>query len=231
MTQRPRNLAEILDAVTLVLLDFDGPVCRVFIDPTAKETADQIREAYAEGHGSASAGLLLQDDDPLEVIRHAAVQGLPHADELEAALSAVEVAAMKQAKPTPHAGEAMTALRSRGLRLAAVSNNSTQALRRYFEEHQAPEVSPIVGREPGRVAQMKPDPHTLREALRHHGVSPEAAVMVGDSATDMQAARAAGTFAVGFANKPGKAAKLQHAGADVVITDMAQLAQLPLSGE
>lgn len=224
----PSSVPEILAAVTLVLLDFDGPVCKVFTQPSAKEAAAHIRQAYAEAHGSASASLLLQDDDPLEVIRDAAVRQLQHADELEATLSAIEVKAVKQAGHTPHAEEAMSALTGRGIRLAAVSNNSTAALQQHFADRGLTHsVSPIIGREPGHVVQMKPDPYTLRVAIRQHQVSPEAVAMVGDSPSDMQAARAAGTYAIGYANKPGKAVKLQRAGADVIIHDMAQLCPTP----
>ncbi|AWK08358.1 hypothetical protein SSP531S_51950 [Streptomyces spongiicola] len=43
--------------------------------------------------------------------------------------------------------------------------------------------------------------------------------------TDIEAARAAGTMSIGYANKPGKAERLGQAGATVVIEDMAQLIQ------
>jgi phosphoglycolate phosphatase len=47
--------------------------------------------------------------------------------------------------------------------------------------------------------------------------------MVGDSTTDVHAARAAGVRAIGYANKPGKRERLARAGADAIVTDMASL--------
>lgn len=42
--------------------------------------------------------------------------------------------------------------------------------------------------------------------------------------TDVEAARAADVPVVGYANKPGKADRLQDAGADAIATDMRQVA-------
>jgi phosphoglycolate phosphatase len=47
---------------------------------------------------------------------------------------------------------------------------------------------------------------------------------VGDSVTDIEAARAAGVRSIGYANKPGKFGQLTAAGADAVVTEMAALA-------
>jgi phosphoglycolate phosphatase-like HAD superfamily hydrolase len=46
---------------------------------------------------------------------------------------------------------------------------------------------------------------------------------VGDSVTDIEAAHAAGTMAVGYTNKPGKAMGLRDAGADAVISSIMSL--------
>ena len=62
------------------------------------------------------------------------------------------------------------------------------------------------------------------QALQALKVAPDAAVLVGDSATDVAAARAAGVACVGYANKPGKAERLAAAGADAIVTDMTDLA-------
>ncbi|MEV0644488.1 HAD hydrolase-like protein [Phytomonospora sp. NPDC050363] len=86
------------------------------------------------------------------------------------------------------------------------------------------DIAAIVGRPYAAPERMKPDPAPIRAALAVLGEHAREAVMAGDSATDVRAARAAGTAAVGYANRPGKARALTDAGAEAVITHMRELA-------
>ena len=52
---------------------------------------------------------------------------------------------------------------------------------------------------------------------------PATSAFIGDSTSDIQSAKAAGTHSVGYANKPGKHQRLQDAGADAVVTSMGEL--------
>lgn len=177
---------------------------------------------YAEAHGTDVK--LAPGGDPLEVVRQGSIQQLPHVGDLEAMLTDLELAAVEVAAPTPNAEQAISALRGAGHRLAVVSNNSTAALKRYFAIHGLEsQVWPLIGREATRLRLMKPDPYMLRLALSEHQVEADQSALVGDSVTDIQAARAAGSMVIGYANKPGKAERLSEAGATVVIEDMADL--------
>lgn len=49
-------------------------------------------------------------------------------------------------------------------------------------------------------------------------------MLIGDPASDVTAAHAAGVKAIGYANKPGKADQLRSAGADTVIDPIARAA-------
>lgn len=72
----------------------------------------------------------------------------------------------------------------------------------------------------------KPDPFPLLEALRRLDETPAAAAYVGDLGDDMRAAKAAGMRAVGHVPPylpPSHADVLRAAGADVVISRMADL--------
>lgn len=185
------EIRRVLGGVESVLFDFDGPICRVFSTVPAAEVARSLRRAYAEAHGSAS--LLSPGYDPLGVVKAASEQDLPGVSELEAMLTDLEVTAVDQADATPHAEDVIKALHNDSRRLAAVSNNSTSALKRYFTSRGLDQyVVPLIGREPSRLRQMKPDPHMVFLALDAHGVEPGRALLVGDSVTDIQAARAAG---------------------------------------
>jgi beta-phosphoglucomutase-like phosphatase (HAD superfamily) len=76
---------------------------------------------------------------------------------------------------------------------------------------------------------MKPHPWPILTALTALAAQPAACVMLGDSPSDIQAAHAAGMHTIGYANKPGKAQRLAHAGADALAegtTGMGHLARL-----
>jgi phosphoglycolate phosphatase len=70
----------------------------------------------------------------------------------------------------------------------------------------------------------KPDPGPLREALRRLGVPAEAALMVGDSANDIRAAKAAGVSvcAVAYGYRPRE----ELAGADMILDRIEDLAEI-----
>lgn len=66
------------------------------------------------------------------------------------------------------------------------------------------------------VAAIKPHPSHLREALDALGTQPARAIMVGDSAADVESAR--GATAYGYSPIP-----VHDLGTDVVIEDFAEL--------
>lgn len=71
---------------------------------------------------------------------------------------------------------------------------------------------------------MKPDPYSLVLAASRLDLTPAQCTLVGDSVTDIEAARAAGAMSIGYANKPGKAAFLTETGADAVVSEMSAVA-------
>ena len=90
-------------------------------------------------------------------------------------------------------------------------------------------ISHIAGREPYFSEKMKPHPHLLLSALSALHSKAHAGVLIGDSLTDIAAAREAGVQVVGYANKPGKLESFSVAGADAVITTLADVADALLS--
>jgi phosphoglycolate phosphatase len=91
----------------------------------------------------------------------------------------------------PGVREGLDRMLAMGLPLACVTNKSgryaepllvRQGLARYFGVLVAGDTLP----------QRKPDPAPLLHACRHFGVAPGSMLMVGDSANDVEAARAAG---------------------------------------
>ena len=215
-------LGTVLTATRYVLLDFDGPVCSIFPGRTAPLIAGALA-ARMRSHNVAVPDHVLHHGDPLDVLRYAGRIGGPLTEQVEQALQAAELTAAETALPTPGAAEFLTACHRTGRSVAVVSNNSAPAVYRYIDKAGlATLVAHIEGRDPHDLGLMKPHPALLLRAIRALGGRSEATVLIGDSATDLEAAQAAGIPSVGYANKAGKAERL--AGAGAVFTSMTELA-------
>ncbi|WP_030760778.1 HAD family hydrolase [Streptomyces sp. NRRL F-2664] len=218
-------LADVIGASAGVLFDFDGPVCDVFGGLPAPQVAVELAGIVAT-RAPSLADRARATDDPMEIHRLSQEGGADLLAAVEAALTTAEVAAVKVAGP-PVAGAVQTlkAARASDRRVAVVSNNSAECVREYLELHGiAGAVEVVVGRPVLRPDLMKPAPHPLLAAAAALDVEPAATVLIGDSTTDVEAARAAGTRSIGFANKPQKHSTLADAGADVVVQSMEAVA-------
>lgn len=122
------------------------------------------------------------------------------------------------ARTVPYAGipELLAELRSRGLQLAVASNKfqagTEKLVRLFFPDTPFAVVS---GQRPD--VPLKPDPAVDLEILRRTGVAPDEALHVGDSAIDVQAARAAGIRSVGVTWGFRSREELVGARADAII--------------
>ncbi|MBQ0979198.1 HAD family hydrolase [Micromonospora sp. M61] len=176
---------------------------------------------------------LASEPDPLEVLRRtgaAGDHGITRA--VEDALCAAERRAVETAEPTPYGREVIVAARQAGMQVAAVSNNSAGAVAAYLAAHRlAGYVSPVVGRAYADPDRMKPNPEPILQAVHALGEPLGRCVLVGDSQSDIEGARAAGIAVVGYANRPSKVEAFRVAGADVVITSMDALASALLDAE
>lgn len=82
----------------------------------------------------------------------------------------------------------------------------------------------IIG--PESVHRLKPDPEGILMMLQKWSVPPGQAIMIGDSHTDIQAGKAAGTITCGVTYGLGDKTALMEARADYMIDDLAQLLEL-----
>ena len=217
------RLVALLESAQFILLDFDGPVCGLFANRPAAAVADELRQLLV-CEALPLPPEILAERDPLAILRFTATLGHPAivsmADE---ELRRGEIIAARTAEPTPYASDVVVAAHRTGRRVAVVSNNSADAVHSYLRAHRlAAYVHPVVGRREAAPERMKPDPFPVLAALHELGAEPSECVLVGDSASDIEAAHAAGIVAVGYANKPGKRDRL--AAADALIGSMAELA-------
>jgi phosphoglycolate phosphatase len=133
-----------------------------------------------------------------------------------------EIDAAGRTAPFPDARDTLTALRNRGKSLGVVTRNCRDAVLTVFpdlENH----CHSVLARDD--VVHLKPDVRHLHHALDTLGRTPERTVMVGDGQMDMRIGRVLGLYCVGVLTGSSDAARLQQAGADVVLARMANLAQ------
>jgi HAD superfamily hydrolase (TIGR01509 family) len=218
VTDPSHSAAGLLDNVRCLLFDFDGPLCGLFAGHPAEVVAERM-VAWLEERGlDFYAGAA--PTDPMEVLRDAGHKlGEQDVARLEEFLTGEEVAAVDAAEPTPDADRVVRALAAGGVRLAVASNNGRAAVAHYLARRGL--TAYFGDRLHGRAADpalMKPHPDSVRRALRSAGTAPAEALMVGDSATDFQAADQLGIPFLGFAKSPRHDLALRHAGATHTIS-------------
>ncbi len=207
-----------------LLLDFDGPLCGMFAGLRASDVAAELVDVL-RGNGVILPDAVATEPDPLAVLRWTGDNcGPALTTAVEDLLCALELRAIGSASPTPSGREVILAARGAGLPVAVVSNNSAGAVAAYLSTYGlAKYVGVIVGRPYARPERMKPHPAPILEAVRALAAEPPACVLIGDSLSDIEGARAAGVQVIGYANRPNKVEAFR--GADLVITSMSVIAE------
>ena len=70
---------------------------------------------------------------------------------------------------------------------------------------------------------MKPNRHTVDQALQLLRVEPHRATFIGDSVSDVAVSRAVGVPCIGYAKTPPRGDELREAGADAITGAMGEL--------
>jgi HAD superfamily hydrolase (TIGR01662 family) len=230
MTPSPTDaqaLGDILDQARCLLIDFDGPICDIYAGLTDATVAERLRKTIA-GQGITMPAHTTSSDDPIAVFEYAATVSSGLGALIETEMTGQEVEAVATARPVPYVHEIVTSARDTGRRIAVVSNNSERAVRAYLTQHGlADRVDLISARTSADPALLKPSPHLLEQAITGLTASPADCVIIGDSITDIQAARTAGIHSIGYANKPGKRDSFTVEHASAIIDSLADLV-LPL---
>jgi HAD superfamily hydrolase (TIGR01509 family) len=229
MTTDLHALAHVVNPTRWLLIDFDGPICNLFAGLPASSIAARLRDVLA-AEGPWLPASALDSEDPIQVLRSTTGLDPALSARIESALRAHELTASRTAKPTPHAREVILACHATNRAVTVVSNNSQAAVEAYLRNHQLDHhVDLVVGRTQPDPTLLKPSPYLVVRAMQALGADRDASAFVGDNPADVQSARAAGIRSIGYANKPGKLDRLMRAGADAVITTMADLATVLLT--
>ena len=131
----------------------------------------------------------------------------------------------KRSRLYPGIREGLDWLKAHGYPLGCVTNKAAQftlpllqdlGVRDYFGIVVAGDTLPV----------KKPDPAPLLHAARHFGIAPEEALMVGDSVSDVKAARAAGFQIVCMSYGYNHGVDIRTANPDAVIDSLTELPAL-----
>ena len=125
----------------------------------------------------------------------------------------------------PGVREGLTWLKQQGFKLGCVTNKAAQftlPLLRNLGVYD--DFSIVICGD--TLPQKKPDPAPLLHAAKHFGVSPQQSLMLGDSVSDVKAARAAGFKIVCMSYGYNHGQDIRTAHPDAVIDSMAELPKL-----
>ncbi|WP_405645595.1 HAD family hydrolase [Streptomyces sp. NBC_00019] len=225
MTAELEELRELTARARVVLWDFDGPICRLFAGHSAERVARELVE-WLESRGLH--GLVTEDEreslDPHVVLRAVDLRhpGSDLVAELEERLTQEELRATSSAMPTAYADPLIRTWTAIGSRLAIATNNSPRVVRKYLSTRGlTPCFHPHIYGRTQDLHRLKPDPHCLNRALNAMGAAPSAALMIGDTPSDYEAAQSAGVPFLGYARNERKEKLLRDAGAAVVVNSLA----------
>jgi phosphoglycolate phosphatase len=144
-------------------------------------------------------------------------------DETSRFITTFELDAAARLEAFPAARALLAELRRRGRRTAVVTRNCEQAVRNTFPDI-GQHVDVLLARD--NVAHFKPDRRHLEAALEALGCPAGRAAMVGDGRMDMQLGKSLGLVCIGVLTGSSDSHTLTDAGADLVLEDVAGLADL-----
>ncbi|WP_445187204.1 HAD family hydrolase [Pseudonocardia sp. Cha107L01] len=218
------SLADVLAHSKHILLDFDGPMCATFSAISSAEATRELGNILAR-HEVRVPAYLLDTADPFALLYYVAINVPQHSAMIEQALTALEVAGVKSAQPTAGLRDLLGALTRTDRTVTVVSNNSAAAVADFVKaEDLGGYIHGIVARTDPDPRLLKPDPHLLLQAAAALGAPPAICALLGDSVTDVEAARRAGTGSIAFANKPDKRDPLLAASPNALISSLRDVA-------
>src|SRR5437016_887006 len=179
--------------VEAVLFDLDGTLVDSHID-----FGWMRREMLAMAAEAGCDLAALVGADILQIRDAACARAADPADALqraEARLVAIERVAMERSTPVEGAGELLTTLQDRHVRVGIVTRNCREMAMDSLRRHGLP-YDVLIARED--TPRVKPHPEHLLRALAALDVAPAAAMMVGDGRMDVQAGLAGGLRTVGY---------------------------------
>ena len=206
----------------LIILDFDGTLAdtRELIVLTMQQTIQELGlEARTDEQCAGMIGLPLKE---------AFTTLIPMTDEMGARCAETyrrifnENNAVYTVPAFPNVIDTLRGLSEKGYVLTIASSRSHRSLVEFIETMELQEILTFVlGADD--VAQAKPHPEPVLRTLEKFGCQAAEALVVGDTAYDIEMGRRAGVKTCGVTYGNGTRAELAREGADYVIDDFSEL--------
>lgn len=205
------NLEAVLFDLDGTLIDSSEVICTCFNTALVRHNLEPLpRETVKAGIGRPLVDLFTEEAKGVSV--ESLVQ------EYKRAFAQL---APGQARLLPGARELLEPL-SDQKKLGVVTSRSSAGTTRILGEFGLLSCfSTLVGVEDAACGKPSPEPVLL--ALRNLGVEPDHSVFVGDTSFDMEAAKSAGSHAIGITTGSHSRSRLLRAGADLVVGDLMSL--------
>ncbi len=119
----------------------------------------------------------------------------------------------------------LDAVKKQGIRTAVLSNKDHSTAKKVSDElFEGGLIDLCMGARPG--VPLKPEPDAVLEIIEHFGVLKDECLYVGDTATDIKTAKNAGLYSIGVLWGFRDEAELREAGADVIISNPMDIAEI-----
>lgn len=217
---------ELVAGSRLLLVDFDGPLTRLFPGDGWLEVSARVRVEAGRLGGPELLAVVGDEPDHVQVLRSVAARAPEHVAPLADLATRLEVQAARTVDPAPHAVAFLEEALGRGAAVAVVTNNAPEVVPEVLDRARpglAARLAAVLGRDPSGMADLKPSPAMLLAVLRATAVTPGSAVLLGDSVTDVEAGSSAGVPVVGVAVESSRRGLLLEAGAVAAVPDVGQL--------
>ena len=201
--------------IKAVVFDFDGTLAHLTLDFNVLNAAvcDAVRELLPEAPPFTPPALEWVEACMKTIGSNQAELANLLRLRAEEALLGVEVEAARQGGLFPHTRRLLLRLREDGLRAGVITRNCRPAVLTVFPDLE--EFCPLLARED--VSKTKPDPEHLLRMLDILGVMPKDSLMIGDHPMDILTGKRAGTMTLGVTCGHASRARLQEAGADLIL--------------
>lgn len=217
---------ELVAGAGLLLVDFDGPLTRIFPGDGWLEVSARVRAEAGRLGGPELLAALAAEPDHVQVLRFVAARAPEHVAPLVDLATRLEVQAAGTVDPATHAVAFLEEALDRGAAVAVVTNNAPEVVRVVLDRARpglTDRLVAVLGRDRSRMLDLKPSPAMLLTALRITGIRPASAVLLGDSVTDVEAGSSAGVPVVGVADDASRRSLLLEAGAVATVPDVGHL--------
>jgi phosphoglycolate phosphatase len=207
--------AELIGNAKAVLLDFDGPITTLMPSPLNARAAHAARGPL---DGLELPDEVLTTSDHLAVLRWTFEHAVSRLAAVEVACTAAEVECARASDPSPEIKWLFTQAAQASIPIAVVSNNSEESVSTFLGRLDwLDRFAALACRTPETTRLLKPHPFLVLAATQMLDVPPHDCVFIGDSASDMQAGRAAGVTTIGLAKTSPRRAALSEAGASALM--------------